>query len=242
MMKISKRQIPGWVTYWVIILCALNGTASFAQHEVFNNSFESDGLAYVRGTVWAPNNAPGDVPEGEAIPVHGALVQLSATPPDTIPQQVHCVDCAAVPESAERSDHAGMFSLSMEPGTYWLSIRKGFFEIRRQVTVVEGRNEIPQSETTLPSKTDAPAGDWAPKIAMAAALYDPFETILAKMGMGNVDENGSFVIDSEAEFYDIYLNRFSFGSVTQTLSDLVGNLSTMKYPGLGGGWRLADRL
>jgi len=211
----------------VILFLIIISGAVMAQDSLGANRLERNLVATVEGTVWAPNNAPGDVPTGEEIPVFGARVQLMATTPPPIQQSVHCVDCATQPGTGVLTDQSGDFSLAVAPGTYWLVIRKGFFQLQREITVADGLNTLQSSLTTLPAKTDAGLGDWAPKIALAIASFEPFETVLAKMGLGSVDGSGAFVIGSEAGFYDIYLNKGSHGSITATLTDLVSNLSTM---------------
>ena len=50
--------------------------------------------ATVSGRVWAPKWAPGDVPAGQEIPIFGAMVYVSSTKPDPIPQKVYCEGCA----------------------------------------------------------------------------------------------------------------------------------------------------
>src|SRR5450432_315428 len=51
----------------------------------------------VAGTVWAPGNAPGMVATGQELPISGALVYVSYSRPDPIPQMAYCEQCVEVP-------------------------------------------------------------------------------------------------------------------------------------------------
>src|SRR5687768_14703491 len=54
--------------------------------------------ATVTGKVWAPNQAPGQAPPGQEIPVAGALVYIASERPAPIPDGVYCEECVPTPQ------------------------------------------------------------------------------------------------------------------------------------------------
>src|SRR3990172_1797215 len=85
-------------------------------------------ITKVSGRVWMPNYSP-DQAAGQEIPVFGALVYLSGTRPDAIPQQVYCEECVNAPGNAKFSSWDGAFEIDAIPGTWWLVIQKGQFRL-----------------------------------------------------------------------------------------------------------------
>ena len=189
---------------------------------------DGSGVATITGIVWAPGNAPGLVPPGNEIPVSGAMVYLGLIKPDPIPQQVECVPCTEAPPSAAITDAKGGFQLHPAPGTYWLVIQKAQFRLEQQV-VVTGDWELPAEQTTLPSIHDPDNGKWIPHIALASGDYDAMESILGKMGIGQVGYDGSFIPPSATGRFDVYNNGgYELASVAVgTLTDLVNDLDRM---------------
>lgn len=185
----------------------------------------------VSGTVWAPGNAPGMTVPGHEIPVSGAIVYASLTQPGPPAEQVQCIPCVEAPPNAVITDAKGNFDLDVYPGTYWLVVQKAHFRIQTQVVITEQTGMLPTEMTTLPSVTDAANGKWIPSIALASGGFDAMESILGKMGIGEVDSSGEFVAGSATGSFDVYSNGGSIdGMASGTLSDLVGNLDTMlKY-------------
>jgi hypothetical protein len=184
----------------------------------------------ITGTVWAPGNAPGMVPSGHEIPMFGALVYLSSTRPEPIPQSTYCDRCSEPPNSHVLSDHRGAFTFAnVVPDTYWLVIQKGQFRLEQQVDVAAGTLELTASQTTIPSTHDPDGGAWLPRIAMAVGNYDALEDILCKMGIGTVDASGGCVAADAAAKMDIFSNGGSgFGGMHRgTLTDLVGDVDTL---------------
>jgi hypothetical protein len=186
---------------------------------------DGSGVATVTGTVWAPGNAPGFVPAGHEIPVAGAMVYLGLIKPDPIPQRVECLACVEAPPSAQITDAKGNFTLHPAPGTYWLVVQKAQFRLEQEV-VITGTQELGPELTTLPSVHDPDNGKWIPHIALAAGDYDAMESILGKMGIGQVGPDGTFIPPSAIGRFDVYsnggwdLDSVAVGSLTQLVSDL----------------------
>ena len=186
-----------------------------------------DGVTRVTGTVWAPGNAPGLVPVGHEIPVAGAMVYLGLVKPDPIPQRVECVPCVQAPPSAQITDASGAFELHPAPGTYWLVIQKAQFRLEQQI-VVTGDQVLGPELTMLPSVHDPDNGTWIPRIALASGDYDAMESILGKMGIGAVGDDGGFIRPSAAGRFDVYSNGGELDSVAVgRLSNLVSDLDLM---------------
>lgn len=185
-------------------------------------------LAVIRGTVWAPGNAPGMVPAGHEIPVSAAHVYLGTSSPPPIPQEAHCDACTQL--GGIFTDARGAFSLQgIVPGTYWLVIQKGQFRRERQVTVAAGEVlDLSTAESTLPSVHDPQGGLWVPRIALASGVFDDMQDILGKMGLGEVDASGKFIAASAAGNFDVYANGGDIDGVALgSLTQLVSNLETM---------------
>src|SRR5947208_1039900 len=62
----------------------------------------------VTGRVWMPNYGPGQVPQGQEIPVYGALVSLTVDKLAAIPDHVYCEQCTDSTAGAI-SGHDGSF-------------------------------------------------------------------------------------------------------------------------------------
>nr|HEX4317670.1 hypothetical protein [Kofleriaceae bacterium] len=160
----------------------------------------------VTGKVYAPMWAPGQVPTGQEIPIFGALVYASSTPPTPIPDHTYCESCVDTPSNAVTTDHDGSFTLNVNPGTYYLVIQKGQFMLTQMVTFSGSTMALPAQDTTLPSKWDPANGAYIPKVAVVQGNYDAVEDILAKIGFGTLsgDKMGSDVGEGgvqEVTFY-----------------------------------------
>ncbi len=186
--------------------------------------------AVVTGKVWAPKWAPGNVPPGQEIPIFGAMVYVTTTKPDPIPQKVYCEACVDAPQGGVLSGHDGSFSLEVQPGHYWLVIQKGQFRLEREIDLAQGPVPLDPADTTLPSKQDGANGSWIPKIAIAYGNYDAVGDILAKIGIGTLNgdkdpmtsgvDNG----DSSAE-----ITFYTYGATGNTsVQYLVSNLAEME--------------
>ncbi|HLU64953.1 MAG TPA: carboxypeptidase-like regulatory domain-containing protein [Kofleriaceae bacterium] len=164
----------------------------------------NEGNVTLTGTVWAPGNAPGMVPPGHEIPVSGAVVYVALDRPEPISQTVECVPCTEAPASGVVTDAKGNFVLSVAPGTYWLVVQKAQFRLEQQL-VITPQTVLTHEQTTLPSLHDPDNGMWIPRIALVLGYSgDPMETILGKMGIGEVDASGAFIATSAAGKFDLY--------------------------------------
>jgi hypothetical protein len=187
--------------------------------------------ANVTGRVFAPKWAPGDVPPGQEIPIFGAMVYVTQTKPDPIPQNVYCEACVDAPQGGVMSGHDGSFQLSVLPGHYWLVIEKGQFRLEQEMDFVTGHLTLQSTQTTLPQKNDPANGAWIPRIAIAYGNYDAVGDILAKIGIGTLGsddkdpttagfDNG----DSQSE-----ITFYSYGATGNTsVAYLVQNLTEME--------------
>ncbi len=155
--------------------------------------------AELSGTVWMPGQSPGLAAPGEEVPVFGALVYVTRSRPDPIPQEVYCERCVDAPGNAVYSGHDGGFQLSAPPGDYWLVIQKGQWRIEREVTLTAGPIALSDAETTLPTVHDPDAGSWVPRIAIVLGTNDNVEDILGKVGLGNFDASTNDFLDGGGE-------------------------------------------
>jgi len=191
---------------------------------------EMVGRGTIAGTVWAPGNAPGMVPEGQEIPVYGALVALTHALPAPFPQRAYCMECTWPEGRSAITDEDGRFEIRGAPAErYLLVIQKGQFRRVTEVTVVENTvTELPQSVTTLPSVTDPVRGTWIPKMAIATGDYDKLEDVLGKMGIGRVDATGVYDFGSAEGVIDVWDNGGGAGSYAiGTLGDLASDLQKL---------------
>jgi hypothetical protein len=185
--------------------------------------------ATITGKVWAPNMAPGLAPSGQEIPIFGALVYASVAKPMAIPQEVFCEECVDAPANSAFSSHDGSFTLSVDPGTYWLVIQKGQFRLEQQITVEPDQDlALEAPATTLPSRHDPAAGAWVPRIAVVMGTDDQIEDVLGKIGLGEVDNEG--LITSTGSEFDIYQNRSSHPNLrpAETGNQLLASIDKMR--------------
>lgn len=183
----------------------------------------------IGGVVWAPGQAPGQVPAGQEIPVSDALVYLSIERPAAIPQRAFCQACQTPPRGSVSSDERGRFLIEGMPvGDYWLVMEKGQFRREVQVTLEADRLiATPDEQTTLPSRNDPANGSTTPRIALAGGSYDHLEDILGKMGLGDVDTSGRFVPESADGVFDVYDNGQLGAVAVGTLAELVRDVDRM---------------
>ena len=186
--------------------------------------------AGVRGTVWAPGNAPGAVPAGHEIPIFDALVRVTPARVRPIPDMVYCEACIDVAGPHARSGHDGSFQLSnIIPGNYWLTVEKGQFRIEREISLGEGEMlDLTAALTTLPSVHDPARGQTVPSIAIGTGSYDELEDVLGKMGIGTVDSSGGYAIGPGADRIHWYENGGDLYSGSMaSLEELVRDLPRM---------------
>jgi hypothetical protein len=159
----------------------------------------------------APAHLKGKVvaPEG-TIPIAGALVYLSPSPPPAIPDHVYCDQCvhldAGIPYTTTKPD--GTFDLGTGVGPGYLVVQKGAFRRVRPITVAAGDQDVPKDMTTMPPKTDKANGDDVPKIAVVLGAWDPIEVVLARMGLeAKITQDflgKAQVLSADAIGFDVY--------------------------------------
>lgn len=184
--------------------------------------------ATVTGRVWVPGQGPGQVPDGQEIPVFGAEVYLSVDRPEPIPDHVYCQRCADAPPQAIYSDHDGSFELGPYPaGTYWLVIQKGQFRLEQQVTLDLGELRLDAAATTLPSVHDPDHGAYVPRMAIALGTNDNIEDVLGKLGLGAYDPT-TFTFAGPGGEVDVYDNGYALPGSMGTVTDLFTDLDQMR--------------
>lgn len=156
-------------------------------------------VAHLTGTVLAPEGT---------IPISGALVYLSATMPEAIPDGVFCDRCVELPRgvSFTFATPDGRFDLGAPAfGHYNLVVQKGQFRRIRPIDVTADA-EVPKDLTTLPAKMDKANGDDVPKMAIVMGAWDKIEVSLARLGLGKIVDNGIFgqSVDPATAAFDMY--------------------------------------
>jgi hypothetical protein len=132
--------------------------------------------AHLKGKVVAPEGS---------IPISGALVYFSPTPPPAIPDGVHCDRCVKLDDSIPytQTNPDGTFDLGTGTGDGYFVVQKGSFRRVRKVTVPQGDTAVPIEFSTMPSRMDKANGDDIPRIAVVLGAWDPIELVLARMGL-----------------------------------------------------------
>jgi hypothetical protein len=184
----------------------------------------------IAGTVWAPGNAIGMVPDGYEIPVSGALVYVTDEPPPAIPDGVYCDRCQEHPGQYAVSDAKGHFVLDGVPsGSHLVVIEKAQFRLETAVEIPEDTGlTLTVAQTTLPSVHDPDHGRWIPRVAIAIGDSDQIEDIFAKMGILGLDaagrvEESSFVGNDRVTLWGNFDAPFPAeqrGSITDLFTDL----------------------
>ena len=154
----------------------------------------------VSGTVTAPEGS---------IPVAGALVYLTTTPPEPIPDHVFCDTCIDLPKGtpfAYTAPDGGFQVGALAEGHWTLVIEKGPFRRVLTLDVTAAGVELPGKATRLPGASDPATGDHVPRMVVVADSYDEIENTLAKLGLGVADSWGELEPGSESfdlvDFYD----------------------------------------
>ncbi|MBX3204108.1 MAG: hypothetical protein KF764_03515 [Labilithrix sp.] len=134
-------------------------------------------LGWVTGKVTAPEGT---------VPIRGALVYLTSTPPPAIPDGVHCDTCVTLTpyEGYAYSKSDGTFDVPVyKTGKQWIVTQKGQFRRVRELDVQPGDQSVAGDVTRLPPANDAANGDTIPKIAMAVGGFDRIDRSLKKLGV-----------------------------------------------------------
>jgi hypothetical protein len=157
--------------------------------------------ATLQGTVFAPNLQ---------LPISGALVYLTDSPVEPVPDGVYCASCVELecdtPFVLTGPD--GSFSLPAVAGPgQQLVVQKGQFLRVVDFDVALGNNVVQPTQSNLPGLWNPAAGMWIPRIAVYDANPDRVYNVLAKFGLGQISANGELVqgteqftlIDSDAD-------------------------------------------
>ncbi len=189
------------------------GPGSGGQNGEIENSFADgsapephDVVATLKGNVRAPN---------PQMPISGALVYLTDTPPEPRPAGVHCDTCVTLTEGVPYalSEPDGSFELpSYKLGERYLVVQKGGFRRVRQITIEAGDQDIERVNTTLPPSTNAAKNDEVPPMAVLEATFDKISESLEELGLQGsayttISDVGSFLRDSTrmSEFEIIFI-------------------------------------
>lgn len=146
-------------------------------------------LGWVSGKVTAPEGT---------VPIRGALVYLTETPPPAIPDSVTCDTCIKLtPRNGyaySKSD--GTFEVPVyTTGKQYLVTQKGQFRRVRELDATAGDQTVAGEMTRLPPKNDAASRDTIPKIAMAIGGFDHVDLSLKKLGVTEFYRYGDAPID-----------------------------------------------
>ncbi|MEE9382079.1 MAG: hypothetical protein V3V08_01530 [Nannocystaceae bacterium] len=148
--------------------------------------------AKLTGTVYAPN--------GE-IPISGALVYTTTAPVEPIPDGAYCQDCVELPPEVHwtLTEPDGSFELPAASGLARnFVVQKGQFLRVTSVDIPPGDLIVEEASSTLPGEWNPDAGEWIPKMAVVFTQIDLIENLLAKVGLGEVDAQGTLVPGSES--------------------------------------------
>jgi hypothetical protein len=168
-------------------------TGSGIKLDVGNGQDQND--IEITGRVLAPN--------GE-IPIAGALVYLTANPPEGVPEGVYCDECQALaPEEFYATTLPnGTFQLiassSMLPDSeLFLVTRKAQFMRIVPFDPQIGEQAVDEALTQLPGQHDPASGRWIPRIAVYETYPDEVFNVLAKFGLGQASVAGTLIPGTE---------------------------------------------
>jgi hypothetical protein len=143
----------------------------------FGGNAVPDAVGHLQGAVRAPEGT---------IPISGALLYLTPSPPGPIPDGVYCDRCVELDSDTPYTESAadGSFNLpAYATGSQYLVVQKGQFRRVRQVEVVEGDQPVDAALTTLPGQMNKAGGDDIPKMAILVGAWDDIGASLQKLGM-----------------------------------------------------------
>lgn len=160
------------------------------------------------GTITTVGTLTGKVvaPEG-TIPISGALVYLTSSTPEAIPDGVFCDACvkldASVAHGFTKPD--GSFEIpTYAEGPQFLVVQKGQFRRVRPITITAGTMQADATATRLPSRMDKANGDDIPKMAIQEGSFDDILTSLVELGIDQdqITVFGCSGFDCESPFDD----------------------------------------
>jgi hypothetical protein len=178
--------------------------------------------ATLTGTVYAPNGV---------IPVVGALVYVTNSPPDPIPDGVYCAECVELECGIDftETDIDGTFSLGANSGGgKYLVVQKGQFMRVTPINIALGNTDLPDASVELPGEWNPGMGLYIPRIAVADGTFDRIEDALGKFGLSDtaiVNFTETTIPGTENfELWDNGRNPATDGYVSQgTMTELVSN-------------------
>ena len=147
--------------------------------------------ATLTGIVHAPNME---------IPISGALVYVTGSAVDPVPDKVYCSECVQLPCDTPfvLTEPDGSFEVPAVAGPgQQLVVQKGEFLRIVDFDVVEGMNVVPHDQSNLPGEWNPDAGMWIPKIAVYRTDPDRVYNVLAKFGLGETTAGGELVPGTE---------------------------------------------
>lgn len=124
-------------------------------------------------------------PEG-TIPIGGALVYLSPSPPPAIPDGVFCDACVTLESTIPNGFTApdGTFQIpTYSEGPHYLVVQKGQFRRVRPITISAGEMLADPTATRLPSRMDKANGDDIPKMAIQDGAWDDIASSIVELGV-----------------------------------------------------------
>jgi len=174
-------------------------------------STQPTGIGEIQGTVLAPEGT---------IPISGALVYLTPTQPEPIPNGVYCDRCVELEDTTPHtfSNADGSFVLPVfSEGDQLLVVQKGAFRRVRPINAKAGDQSVGADLTTLPGAMDKANGDDIPKMLVIDGAWDDIEDTLEKLGM----QNGSFELTFASALNDA--GKLSQYHIVFTPCDSPGN-------------------
>ncbi len=174
----------------------------------------------------------GVVKSATGFPISGALVYLTDEDGPEVPAGAYCYECDEVPKGRwALSNHDGTWNIETAPvGTTNIITRKGGFQRQRQISIAinPATQNVPEELTTLPGENSADGRDQIPSFAVLLNRSDNPENLLAKMGLGDTNNNGKLIPGTEQ--FDVYNDdRQSIYSVGEAESLFANQQTLNKY-------------
>ena len=147
--------------------------------------------ATVTGRVFSPNLE---------IPIAGAVVYVTANDAEPVPDEVYCAECVRVAcdEQFVLTEADGTFEVPASAGAgRKLVVQKGQFLRVTEIDVALGENVVAPDQCNLPDRWYPGGGMWIPRIAVVETPNDSIYNILAKVGLGEVNDVGGLVEGTE---------------------------------------------
>jgi len=179
-------------------------------------------------------------PEG-SLPIAGALVYITSSMPDPIPEEAYCNECENMTGLKwTLTNPDGTFLLKeVLTGDRMIVVQKGQFRLVSDIKIgLQALQTVPSSMTTLPGETTADGRKTIPRIAVSAdGTWDCIEDLLAKLGLGQTNANGKLILGSE--HFDIYNHAAMYPGYPQETEllnnkDVIDTYHMIFIPCIGG--------